>query len=245
MKMKYVETSYENKTQILKFADHWVGMAVTVEADNVSADDDILVAGTVVGGIGGSVLADEDLFVEKKNTADVMASLTIESTNADSTVIVEGKNSTRTPSDDEDITVALVDPSGNDQDLSVDVSSEGAITVNLATGGAGAITSTAAEIVAAINNDFEARHIVEASISGDEDGSGVVEAAAAAALDGSVDGNADGAEGILLDDVDCSHGDASGTMLVHGFVDVSKLPETIVDEAKEALKENVLLALIE
>src|SRR6056297_2566038 len=136
MKMKYVETSYENKTQILKFADHWVGMAVTVEADNVSADDDILVAGTVVGGIGGSVLADEDLFVEKKNTADVMASLTIESTNADSTVIVEGKNSTRTPSDDEDITVALVDPSGNDQDLSVDVSSEGAITVNLATGGA-------------------------------------------------------------------------------------------------------------
>jgi len=242
--MKYVETSYENKTQILKFADHWVGMAVTVEADNVSAGDDILVAGTVIGGIGGSVLADEDLFVEKKNTADTMASLTIESTNDNSTVIVEGKNSTGTPSDDEDITIALVDPSGNDQDLSVDFD-DGDITVNLATGGAGAITSTAAEIVAAINNDFEARQIVEASISGDEDGSGIVEAAAAAALDGSVDGNADGAEGILLDDVDCSYGDASGTMLVHGFIDVSKLPETPVDEALEALKENALLALIE
>ena len=126
--MKYVETSYENKTQILKFADHWVGVAVTIEADNVSAADNILKAGSVIGGIGGSVLADESLKVEKKNTVDV---------------------------------------------------------------------------------------------------------------------NADAAEGVLLDDVDISYGDASGTMLVHGFVNTNKLPETVVDEALKALRDNAALVMIE
>ena len=172
MIMKYVETSYENKTQILKFADHWVGVAVTIEADNVSAADNILKAGSVIGGIGGSVLADESLKVEKKNTANTLASLIIESTDANSTVIVTGQNYTGAPSDDEDITVELSDPSATDQILSVDVSSEGAITVNLATDGGGAITSIANDVVAAINNDFEARQIVKASILDAEDGTG-------------------------------------------------------------------------
>jgi len=243
--MKYVETSYENKTQILKFADHWVGVAVTIEADNVSAADDILKAGSVIGGIGGSVLADESLKVEKKNTANTLASLIIESTDANSTVIVTGQNYTGAPSDDEDITVELSDPSATDQILSVDVSSEGAITVNLATDGGGAITSIANDVVAAINNDFEARQIVKASILDAEDGTGLVEAAVASALAGAVDGNADAAEGVLLDDVDISYGDASGTMLVHGFVDTNKLSETVVDEALRALRDNAALVMIE
>ncbi len=53
------------------------------------------------------------------------------------------------------ITVALVDPAGNDQKLAVTVT-DSAIEVSLATGPAGAITSTAREVRDAVNTDSEA-----------------------------------------------------------------------------------------
>ena len=80
-----------------------------------------------------------------------------------------------------DITVALVDPSGNDQDLAVTVS-DNAISVSLATGEDGAITSTAREVRDAVNADSEAAALVAASLAPGNDGSGVVTALAAANL---------------------------------------------------------------
>jgi hypothetical protein len=133
--MKFAQTDYSNKETILKFVDHYFAIPVQVEDADVAANSDgknILPAGTPVGGIGGSVLADESLLVEKKNTQ-------------------------------------------------------------------GAATGTA--------------H---------------------AGVD---------AEGVLLEDVDCSHGDAPGTMLIHGFVDTSKLPEAIVDDALGALP--AMIAFVE
>lgn len=125
--MKFVETNYANKETILKFPDHYVGIAVQVDDTNVAVNADgkkILPAGTPVGGVGGKVLEDESLLVEKKN----------------------------------DDTVA------------------------------------AGETGAAVD-----------------------------------------AEGILLEDVDCTHGEGQGTMLIHGFIDISKLPEEIVADALDAL----------
>ena len=69
--------------------------------------------------------------------------------------------------------------SGNDTPLSVSVSSL-AVTVNVATGAAGAATSTAAEIVAAVNASSTAKVLVRASASG----TGVVAAASATNLAG-------------------------------------------------------------
>lgn len=125
--MKFVETDYTNKETILKFPDHYVGVAVQVDDTNVSANADgkkILPAGTPVGGVGGSVLADESLLVEEKNTQ-------------------------------------------------------------------GGTTGTT--------------------------GAGV------------------DAEGVLIEDVDVTHGPAPATMLVHGFIDTSKLTNAIVADALSAL----------
>lgn len=104
------------------------------------------------------------------------------------------------------ITVAYVDPSANDAVLSVAVFRQ-AITVSLATGEAGAITSTAAEVLAAIEANGLAHQLVTVAIvAGDgegssDDGSGVVTAMAAAALAGGA-GTAIGtvqAGGLLID----------------------------------------------
>lgn len=45
------------------------------------------------------------------------------------------------------------------------------------------------------------------------------------------------AEGVLFNDTDVTYGPASGALLIHGFIDSSKLPEVPSAEAKETLKQ--------
>lgn len=71
------------------------------------------------------------------------------------------------------ITVAYVNPAANNAALSVAVSSN-AITVNLATGSGGAITSTAAQIKAAIDAYPAAAALVQVANAPSNDGTGVV-----------------------------------------------------------------------
>lgn len=71
--MKFVEKQYTNKTEILKFPDHYVAIAITVDDTGVTANAEgkkIVKAGTIVGGTGGanSVLANEAVKVTKHNT---------------------------------------------------------------------------------------------------------------------------------------------------------------------------------
>lgn len=73
----------------------------------------------------------------------------------------------------ENITIAYVDPSGNDQPLGI-VVTDLAIVVNLATDSGGSITSTAQEIMDAVNEDEDASALVTASLKVTNDGTGVV-----------------------------------------------------------------------
>jgi len=50
------------------------------------------------------------------------------------------------------------------------------------------------------------------------------------------DGNGAEAEGVLLYDVDVTHGPATGSMIIHGFVLLDRLPEVPCTEAIAALK---------
>ena len=82
-----------------------------------------------------------------------------------------------------DITVALIDPAANDQSLSVAVTDHD-IVVNLATGPAGAITSTAAQVAAAIAAHAAAKELVVVANASGNDGTGVVTALAETGLAG-------------------------------------------------------------
>ena len=83
-----------------------------------------------------------------------------------------------------DISVALVDPGGNNAALAVAVDGR-AITISLATDAGGAITTTATLLVAALNADGEANALVTGAVT--DTGGGVVAAAAATALAGGTD----------------------------------------------------------
>lgn len=80
------------------------------------------------------------------------------------------------------ITVAFVDSVSNNVPLSISVTGN-AITVNLATDGTSTPTSTANQVIAAINSNAAAANLVTAK-AGDSGGGGGVAAAAASALTG-------------------------------------------------------------
>jgi len=70
--MKFTQTDYFSTKTILKFPDHYVGMAVTVDDTGIVANADgkkIVPAGTIVGGVVGSVIADNTDMVHEENSA--------------------------------------------------------------------------------------------------------------------------------------------------------------------------------
>ena len=102
----------------------------------------------------------------------------------------------------------------------------------------GDIVSTVAEVVDAINGHFTASMFVIAEAIGED--SGLAIAVAATSLTGGDEGSGYEAEGVLLYDVDVTHGDAPGAMIVWGFIDKSKLDEDPCDDAVEALKGRIV-----
>jgi hypothetical protein len=81
------------------------------------------------------------------------------------------------------ITVAYVVPAGAGAALSIGVAGN-AITVNSATAGAGVASSTAAQVIAAIIASGPASALVTAALSGNADGTGIINAMAATNLAG-------------------------------------------------------------
>jgi hypothetical protein len=81
------------------------------------------------------------------------------------------------------IRVRYVDPGGNNAALGVTVSTND-ITVNLATDGSGAITSTAAQVKTAVDGSAPAAALVSVANATGNDGTGVVTALAFTALSG-------------------------------------------------------------
>lgn len=231
--MKFVVTEYGSGTEILAFPDHYVAIAVTVDDTGIVADANgkkIVPKGTIVGGTTGSTMADDTIPVAEKNTASVYDTVTLDPAGNNNNIVVTAK-----AVGDTGLSIALVDPAGNDKALAVSVANK-VISVSLATSGAGAITSTAAQVMAAINGNPDANELVVASLAVNNDGTGVVTAINETALAGGTVGTATEAEGVLLNDVDVTYGKASGAMVIHGFIKNGKLPAAPKAEAVAVLK---------
>lgn len=235
---KFETTSYSKITNILKYNDFFA-VTVSVEDNGISANSDgkkIVKAGTIVGGVSSPVLLNPNEPVQEKNTQSVAASLELDNATPDAnSKVTITANEAGTAGND--IKVQFLDPLGNDQALAVSISGD-TIVVSLATDGTGAITSTAAEVAAAINAHLIAGELVTAEASGD--GSTVIEAHAATALANGAAGTGYLAEGVLLYDVDVTHGDQQGAMIVRGFIDENQLDSAPCDDAKEALSGRIV-----
>lgn len=118
------------------------------------------------------------------------------------------------------VSVRYVDLSGIDKTLSVSVSVN-AITVNLATDGLGAITSTAALIKAAIEASSTANALVAITYPAGNDGSGIVTEMSAVTLSGGIDAMPKG----YYSGGSTATFTADGNLQPAGKADLDKLPE--------------------
>jgi phage tail sheath protein FI len=85
------------------------------------------------------------------------------------------------------ISITLQDPKANNAALAISVSNGKYITAKLATSAGGAITTTAAQLIAAITAHVDAKKLVSAANTGTSTGTGVVAAASFNYLSGGVD----------------------------------------------------------
>jgi hypothetical protein len=208
--MKFVQTDYWGTKNILRFVDHYVTMPIMVDDTGVIVNADgkkIVPAGTIVG---GDVFANPTNAVREANTPAI-ADLVCAGENNDITVTAKVFKTLK---------VALIDPAANDQVLSVSVTGD-TINVSLATGPAGAITSTANDVIALLNTSLITSSLITAAKKGEDTGAGVVTALAAISL---ANGSVHAPEGVLFNDVDVTYGPAPGAMLIHGFPALDKLP---------------------
>lgn len=234
---KFVQTDYLNKTEILKFPDHYVALAVMVSDEGVSANADgkkIVPAGTIVGGKDAPVLENLDQPVVDKNTPPAKAT-------KDFAVAEDGGENIN-------LTLTAVEPGAAGNSISLTMSSSSPatgevvevtvsntdITVKPVVSG-GAVTSKIGDVVNAINANADAKALVVASADEDVLDKVISKNVARTTLAGGSDGTATDAEGILLNDVDVTYGPAPGAMLIHGFVDLNKLPEVPAFGAAAAL----------
>lgn len=127
------------------------------------------------------------------------------------------------------ITVAFVVPNQASASLSVSVSGT-AITVSLATDADKNPTSTAAQVVNAVKAHQGASALVDVSLYGDHDGSGVLGAMTATNLAGGVS-----AEFLTFTDCDLTDGDDFCPVMDWGRVITSALPVAIDEGHKETL----------
>jgi hypothetical protein len=128
----------------------------------------------------------------------------------------------------ETIKVQLLDPSASSQDLAVSVVGD-TVVASLKTGSGGAIESTAAQVIAAVNAHLVAKTLVIAANSGASTGAGVVAAVAATALDNGADWNVT-PSCILAEDVDVTDGDTAASAVDHARLLSARLPATIAPE---------------
>jgi len=235
--MKFTTTDYTGTKQILAVPDHYVAIPGLVDDTGIVANADgkkIVAAGTVVGGAAAAFLTDKTQKVQKKNTQGAYDSATLVPAGANNDIVFTAKTSGASG-----ISVEILNPGAANQALKV-TTVNNKISVSLATDGVSAITSTAAAVISAVNNDPDASERVSAANAAANDGTGVMAAVALTPLASGVASTGTAAEGVILEDVDVTSGPKSGPVLIHGFVNLDKLPEAPCADAIAALKTRIV-----
>jgi hypothetical protein len=199
-------TIHNGVSDFIQKADYAISM--TLDSANIAANGSgkkIISAGTALG-----VAA--PFAKTKKARVAVLPSLTTALTGANNDLVFTGKN--KNAVDSQPLKIAYIDPSANSQTLKLDYSiGDNTINVLLATSGAGAITTTATEIMELINKNIVTRDLVTAALADSNTGAGVVIAMSATALSGAYP-----AFGYAVNTVDVTDGDLSVSVLIEGVV---------------------------
>jgi hypothetical protein len=169
----------------------------------------IVRAGTIVGGIGGYVMQNQDLMVAEHGAATLYTSLPGSDNDLHYVALTAAA-----------ITIAYADPGAPSTPLSVSVAGSD-ITVTLETDADSKVITKANDIKNLINSDVSANVFVEANNIVSDSGEGLVTAMPQTALVSHT--NVPNPEGVLFNDADVTYGPAPCAMLYMGSVEINAL----------------------
>jgi hypothetical protein len=191
-----------------------------------------IAAGTVVGRLGNGKYSPYVAGAAAVPGVASTVTLKASGTGARDDIVITAK---QTGADGDKIKIQLVNPDAASASLKIAVETD-VIRVYLATDGTKAITSTIAEVIAAINATLYVKDIVTALLAGGSEGTDAAIAVAATALAGGVDDTPAGAPNVtprflLADDVVFTTFTATGGA-VHGDQLVTAIDQARVIEAR-------------
>lgn len=224
MKGTFTE-SFGSGREIFAIPDHFLPISVVASDEGVELNENyrkIIPAGTIVGGIGGPVLQDQTRMVARHGPL----SLTTALVGSDNDLIFVAKTTSTT-------SIAYVDPGTPNATLAVAVSGN-AVTVNLGTDVNGNIETTANAVRDLINGNTEASAVMSADIAPKDNGTGIVTAMARMEL--TSPNGVTQAEGVLVNDVDVTHGPEPVAMAIHGFIERTRIPIQPTSEQEASMK---------
>lgn len=205
--------------ELLLIGEGYIARPVTVDKSTISglvADDRghyYIPQGTYLYGADGTSL------LANPNQKAVAVVPTVASATATlaSAVVVDAKDEGAST-----VTVELV--VGTAHKIKVAVAGK-AITVTLAVDKNGAVKDTWDDVIKAINEHLEANSLVVAKLASGADGSATATAVASTALaNGDAMAVASDIDGILYHSVDVTDGEATGAMIIHGYINEDAMP---------------------
>lgn len=136
----------------------------------------------------------------------------------------------------------ISNPAGADP-LTVAVDASHNLTVNLETDASGTIVSTYDDVVRAVNNDIVANTYFVASIDTGADGTTVAQDESPTPLaNGGATTVSSDIDGVLHHSVIVDDGEKTGAMIIHGYIDVDKMPDGMPGAAVKAKLPHIVFA---
>lgn len=230
---------YGTEKNLLLIGEGYIARPVTVDKNTVTGlveDEEgkfIVPQGTYLYGANG-----ESLLVNPQQLAVAVVPTVSKASATINTVLKIGAKQEGAMA----YVITLVE--GTDATSNVEVGGTGTaktINVTLPVDVTGVVTATYNDVVDMINNDMEANTYVVASIAEGEDGTETAAEGDGTTSGGGADTVASDIDGVLLHGVDVTLGEATGAMMIAGYINVDNMPD-VPGAAVKAKLPNIVFA---
>lgn len=213
--------------ELLLIGEGYVARPVTLNKDTISGltpDADghyIIPQGTYLYGAEGQSLLENP----QQYAVAVVPTVTKASATVNSSLVITAKQEGNLV-----YNISLIAPTSSTASPSISVTGTGAtpktVDITLAVDSSGNVISTYGDIVTLINGDMVANSFMVAEMATGVDPDTIAEAtsSAEATSGGGNDTVSSDIDGVLYHSVEVTDGEATGAMIIHGYIDVDKMP---------------------
>lgn len=215
--------------ELLLYGEGYIGKPVTLDANSggvITTDEGrkIIPQGSYLFGTSNSLITNPQQMAKVVSPSSTKATVTI-----GTKLVIKAKA-------EGDVAIEVELKKGTSKSVSVEATAS-KVTVSLGVNKSDNIVSTYGDVVKAINDNMDANTLIVASLASEADADVVAVAGTGTTASGAttVSSNIDG---VLLHSVDVTDGEATGAMMIAGYINMDNMPE-VPGEAVMAKLPNI------